>query len=170
MGGLLRHAKAFIAVTNPLVNSYKRLVPGYEAPTHIAWSLKNRSPLIRIPAKRGQSTRCELRVPDPACNPYLAMAVMLKSGLDGVKNEIDPGEPVNKNVYVMSQRERARLKIASAPKDLSDALRYLAKDEVVVTALGEHIYTHFVKAKKQAWQEYIAMVHPWEVSQYISNY
>jgi len=92
------------------------------------------------------------------------MAVMLKSGLDGVKNEIDPGEPVNKNVYVMSQRERARLKIDSAPKDLSDALRYLAKDEVVVTALGEHIYTHFLKAKKQSWQEYIATVHPWEVN------
>src|SRR3989338_448716 len=170
MGGLLRHAKAFIAITNPLVNSYKRLVPGYEAPTHIAWSLKNRSPLIRITAKRGQSTRCEVRVPDPACNPYLALTVMLAAGLDGIKNEIDPGEPVNKNVYAMSHRERARLKIDSAPKDLSDALKYLAKDELIVSALGEHIYTHFVKAKKQAWQEYIAMVHPWEVSQYISNY
>ncbi len=170
MGGILRHAKAFIAITNPTVNSYKRLVPGYEAPTHIAWSLRNRSPLIRIPAKRGQSTRCEVRVPDPACNPYLALAVMLKAGLDGVKNEIDAGAPVNKNVYTMSHRERARLKVESAPKDLSDALRYLAKDEIIVSALGEHIYSNFVRAKKQEWQEYIAQVHPWEVDRYLASF
>ncbi|MBI2027645.1 MAG: type I glutamate--ammonia ligase [Deltaproteobacteria bacterium] len=170
MGGLLRHAKAFIAVTNPLVNSYKRLVPGYEAPTHLAWSLKNRSPLIRVPAKRGQSTRCEVRVPDPSCNPYLGLAVMLKAGLDGVKNEIDPGDPVNKNIYKMSQRERARLKIDSAPKDLSDALKHLSKDEIIISALGEHIYGRFVNAKKHEWQEYISKVHPWETERYLANY
>ncbi|MBI2608871.1 MAG: type I glutamate--ammonia ligase [Deltaproteobacteria bacterium] len=170
IGGLLRHAKAFIAITNPLVNSYKRLVPGYEAPTQIAWSLKNRSPLIRIPAKRGHSTRCELRVPDPSCNPYLAFAVMLKSGLDGIRNEMDPGEPVTKNMYKMSQRERARLKIESAPKDLAQALKFLSKDEVVVTALGEHIYNNFLQAKQQEWQEYIAAVHPWESDKYLARY
>jgi glutamine synthetase len=170
MGGLLKHAKAIIAITNPLINSYKRLVPGYEAPTHLAWSLKNRSPLIRVPAKRHQSTRCELRVPDPSCNPYLALAVMLKAGLDGIKNKIHPGEPVNKNIYSMSQRERSRLKIDSAPRDLDDAIKFLSRDKIIADALGEHIYSHYIKAKKQVWHEYISIVHPWEVDRYLTSY
>lgn len=170
MGGLLFHARGFTAITNPLINSYKRLVPGYEAPTHIAWSLKNRSPLIRVPAKRGESTRCELRMPDPSCNPYLAFAVMLKSGLDGVKRKLDPGQPVNQNVYKMSQRERARLKIDSLPADLKEALKILSRDDIVQAALGKHIYEQFMEAEQQAWHEYSAIVHGWEIDQYLSVY
>ncbi len=170
MGGLLAHARGFTAITNPLVNSYKRLVPGYEAPTHLAWSLRNRSPLIRVPAKRGNGTRCELRMPDPSCNPYLAFAVMLKSGLDGIKRKLDPGQPVNQNVYKMSQRERARLKIDSLPGDLNEALKVLSKDDVVQSALGPHIYEQFFEAEKQVWHEYAAIVHPWETDQYLAVY
>jgi glutamine synthetase len=115
IGGVLRHAKGFCAITNPLVNSYKRLVPGYEAPTNIAWSEKNRSPLVRVPAARGTATRIELRMPDPSCNPYLALAVMLRSGLDGIEKKIDPGPPVNKNIFEMSHRERRHLRIDELP-------------------------------------------------------
>lgn len=170
MGGLLRHAKGFTAITNPLVNSYKRLVPGYEAPTHIAWSIRNRSPLIRVPAKRGVSTRCELRMADPSCNPYLAFTVMLKSGLDGIKNEVDPGPAINQNIYKLSQRERARYKIESLPADLNEALKALSKDELIREALGNHIYQRFLEAKKQVWHEYSAQVHPWELEKYLTTY
>ena len=127
IGGLLRHAKGFCAITNPLVNSYKRLVPGYEAPTNIAWSERNRSPLVRVPAARGDGTRIELRMPDPSCNPYLALAVMLRSGLDGIEKQIDPGPPVNKNIYKMSHRERRHLRIDELPSNLSEALDELEK-------------------------------------------
>jgi len=169
IGGLLAHAKGFCAITNPLVNSYKRLVPGYEAPTHLAWSERNRSPLIRVPARRGVGTRVELRMPDPSCNPYLAMAVMLKSGLDGIKNKIDPPESVNKNIYEMSVRERRRHKIESLPGDLNEALDAFEKDAVVQSALGEHVTTHFLEAKRAEWREYIAQVHPWELERYLSG-
>jgi len=170
MGGLLKHAKAFMAITNPLINSFKRMVPGYEAPTHLAWSIKNRSPLIRVPAKRGESTRCELRMPDPSCNPYLAFAVMLKAGLDGINNEIDPGPAVNQNIYKMSQRERSRLKIDSLPADLNEALKALSKDDVIRAALGNHIYERYIEAKRKVWQEYSAEVHQWEVDRYLTTY
>lgn len=170
VGGILKHAKAFVAVTNPLVNSYKRLVPGYEAPTNIAWSEKNRSPLVRIPAKRGMSTRCEVRVPDPACNPYLGFAVMLAAGLDGIENSMDPGEPVNKNIFTMSQREKRRHKIDELPADLSSALDNLQKDKVLQEALGAHIYEHFVLAKRQEWHEYLSHVHPWEQDRYLHQH
>jgi glutamine synthetase len=119
IGGLLRHAKGFCAITSPLVNSYKRLVPGYEAPTDVAWSERNRSPLVRVPAARGNDTRIELRMPDPSCNPYLALAVMLRAGLDGIEKQIDPGPPVNKNIYKMSHRERRHLRIDELPGNLS---------------------------------------------------
>lgn len=168
--GILQHAPAFVAVTNPLVNSFKRLVPGFEAPTNIAWSEKNRSPLVRVPAKRGMSTRCEVRLPDPACNPYLALAVMLAAGLDGVERELEVREPVNKNIFTMSQREKRRLKIGSIPADLSQALDSLEKDAVVLDALGEHIAEHFVDAKRQEWAEYISKVHPWERERYLEAY
>jgi glutamine synthetase len=170
IGGILSHAKAIVAVTNPLVNSYKRLVPGYEAPTNIAWSEKNRSPLVRVPAKRGMSTRCEVRMPDPSCNPYLAFAVMLAAGLDGVSQKLDPGEPVNKNIFAMSQREKRRRKIDELPPDLSSALDHLEKDSVVRSALGEHIASHFVLAKRQEWAEYLSHVHPWEQERYLSAF
>lgn len=170
VGGILKHAKAFVAITNPLVNSYKRLVPGYEAPTNIAWSEKNRSPLVRIPAKRGMSTRCEVRVPDPACNPYLAFAAMLACGLDGIENKIDPGPPVNKNIFTMSHREKRRLKIDQLPADLSTALDFLAKDKVLKAALGEHIFDHFLLAKRQEWHDYLSHVHPWEQERYLHQH
>jgi glutamine synthetase len=170
IGGILRHAKAFVAVTNPLVNSYKRLVPGYEAPTNIAWSEKNRSPLVRVPARRGMSTRCEVRVPDPSCNPYLALAVQLAAGLDGVEQGIDPGAPVNKNIFSMSQREKKRLKIDSLPADLSAALDYFEKNKTMREALGDHIFEHYLLAKRQEWHEYISHVHPWEQDRYLHEY
>ncbi len=170
IGGLLRHAKAFVAITNPLINSYKRLVPGFEAPTNVAWSEKNRSPLIRVPDRRGEGTRVEVRCPDPSANPYLAMAVMLKSGLDGLANKIDPGPPVNKNIYQMSQRERKRLKITALPPDLNTALDNLEKDPVVLEALGEHMANHIITAKREVWREFLTQVHPWEVEKYLGVY
>lgn len=168
VGGLLQHARALAAIANPTVNSYKRLVPGYEAPTHLAWSMRNRSPLIRVPARRGLGTRCELRMPDPSCNPYLAFACMLAAGLDGVKNKIEPPEPVTGNVYRMSERERKRLRIRSLPSNLSEALDQLEDDAVLQAALGTHIFEQFVRAKRAEWGEYIAAVHPWEVDRYLS--
>ncbi len=170
IAGILRHSKAFVAVTNPLVNSYKRLVPGYEAPTNIAWSEKNRSPLVRVPAKRKMSTRCEVRIPDPACNPYLALTVMLAAGLDGIEQKLHPGPPVNKNIFAMSQREKRRLKIDSLPADLSAALDQLEKSKLMREALGEHIFEHFVRAKRQEWHDYISHVHPWEQERYLRAY
>jgi glutamine synthetase len=146
------------------------LVPGYEAPTNIAWSEKNRSPLVRVPDKRGMSTRCEVRMPDPACNPYLALAVMLAAGLDGVARKIDPGPPVNKNIFTMSQREKRRHRIEELPGNLSEALDNLEKSTLVRDALGEHIFEHFVQAKRREWEDYITVVHPWEQERYLEAY
>ncbi|HET9210967.1 MAG TPA: type I glutamate--ammonia ligase [Thermoanaerobaculia bacterium] len=170
IGGILEHAEGFSAVTNPLVNSYKRLVPGYEAPVNIAWSEKNRSPLVRVPAKRGMSTRCEVRMPDPSCNPYLALAVMMAAGLDGVKRGLHPGAPVNKNIFTMSNREKRRLRIGQLPANLSEALDELEKDDIVKTALGDHIFDNYLRAKRQEWQDYISHVHPWEQERYLGEY
>jgi glutamine synthetase len=170
IGGLLAHAKGMCAVTNPLVNSYKRLLPGYEAPTNIVWSEKNRSPLVRVPARRGSGTRVELRMPDPSCNPYLAFAVMLAAGLDGIENRLDPGPPVNKNIFAMSYREKRRLRIDDLPWDLKDAVKAMKKDPLIRSALGEHIYQHYTEAKLAAWQEYNSTVHPWEVERYLVRY
>ena len=170
IGGLLRHAKALCAVTNPLVNSYKRLVPGFEAPTAIAWSERNRSPLVRVPATRGAETRIEMRMPDPSCNPYLAVAVMLRAGLDGIDHQIDPGPPVNKNIYTMSRRERRHLRIDDLPATLSEALDEMEKSDLMRDALGEHIFDHFVAAKRSEWESYLRHVSPWEVERYLSTY
>jgi glutamine synthetase len=170
IGGILRHAKGFCAITNPLVNSYKRLVPGYEAPTNIAWSEKNRSPLVRVPAERGNSTRIELRMPDPACNPYLALAVMLRAGLDGIEKNIDPGPPINKNIFTMSHRERRHLRIDELPSNLSEALDELEKDDLVRDTLGEHLFENLVAAKREEWLDYIKHVSPWEVDRYLGVY
>jgi len=170
IAGLLKHARGFVAVTNPLVNSYKRLVPGYEAPTNVAWSMRNRSPLVRIPEKRGQSTRCELRMPDPSANPYLALAVQLAAGLDGIENRMSPPDPVNKNIFTMSYRERRRYRIDELPRDLHEALDELQKDPVIRDALGEHIFQRFLEAKRQEWLEYSAMVSGWEVERYLGKY
>jgi len=170
IGGLLDHARGMAAVTNPLVNSYKRLVPGYEAPTHIAWSERNRSPLVRVPDRRGDGTRAELRMPDPACNPYLGLALMLASGLDGIEKKIEPGPPVNKNIYHMSARERARLKIRSLPADLNEAVDAFERDPLARKVLGDHIFTNYVRAKRGEWSEYIAQVHEWEIDRYLGAY
>jgi glutamine synthetase len=170
IGGILRHAKGFCAITNPLVNSYKRLVPGYEAPTNIAWSEKNRSPLVRVPAARGTATRIELRMPDPSCNPYLALAVMFRAGLDGIDKKIDPGPPVNKNIFTMSHRERRHLRIDELPGNLSEALDELEKDDLVRDTLGGHVFEHFLAAKREEWHDYIRHVSPWEVGRYLALY
>jgi len=170
IAGLLKHAPGFCAITNPLVNSYKRLVPGFEAPTNVAWSERNRSPLVRVPARRGIGTRCELRMPDPSCNPYLAIAVMLQSGLDGIRKKLTPPPPVDKNIYNMSVRERRRHKIAELPSSLNQALVALKKDKVIQEALGEHIYKQFLQAKQLEWSNYIQQVHRWEIDSYLATY
>ena len=168
--GLLRHAPGMCAITNPLVNSYKRLVPGYEAPVNIAWSVRNRSPLVRIPDRRGLGTRCELRMPDPSCNPYLALAVQLAAGLDGVEQELPAREPVNRNIWRMSYRDRRKYKIDDLPRDLHEALIELEKDSVITAALGEHITERFVEAKREEVQKYNLQVTPWEVEEYLGRY
>ena len=170
IGGLLRHAKGFTAITNPLVNSYKRLTPGYEAPVYIAWSERNRSPLVRVPAARGVGARAELRSPDPSCNPYLAFAVVLKAGIDGIKNQIDPGEPVSQNIYTMSKEEKKSLGIESLPSTLNEALLELDKDEVVKSALTNHILKNYIEAKREEWEDYRVRVHQWELDKYLTIY
>jgi len=170
IGGLLDHARAFVALTNPLVNSYKRLVPGYEAPVNVAWSEKNRSPMIRVPARRGVGTRCEVRIPDPSCNPYLAFAAMLASGLDGIERQLDCGEPVNRNIFEMSQREKKRLKIVQLPASLDEALDFLEKDKLLREALGDHIFDHFIFNKRTEWSDYIKEIHDWELERYLDRY
>jgi glutamine synthetase len=170
VAGTIKNATAFTAVTNPTVNSYKRLVPGYEAPCYVAWSAQNRSPLIRIPASRGLSTRVEVRSVDPAANPYLAMAVLLQAGLDGIKNNLTPPAPVDRNIYVMDKEEREEVGIADLPANLSAALTELQSNEVICAALGEHILEHFVEAKEIEWDMFRTQVHPWEREQYLSMY
>ncbi|MFU0801043.1 MAG: type I glutamate--ammonia ligase [Xylanivirga thermophila] len=170
IGGLMEHAPAMAAITNPLVNSYKRLVSGYEAPVYIAWSHKNRSPLIRIPAKRGVSTRIELRNPDPSCNPYLAMAVTLAAGLDGIKNQIVPPLPINRNIYSMTKQERKEGHIPSLPKNLYESMKALKEDKYIRGVLGPHCYERYVEAKRIEWQQYQMQVTPWEIRQYINKF
>lgn len=170
IGGLIKHARAMAAITNPTINSYKRLVPGYEAPVYIAWSGSNRSPLIRIPAKRGNSTRVELRNPDPSCNPYLAIAVALKAGLDGIKNRILPPGATDENIYHMTEEARKEHEIQSLPASLEEAIAELSKDEVIRSVLEPHIFEKFVEAKGKEWEEYRAQVHPWEVNEYLTRF
>ncbi len=170
IGGILEHARALCAVTNPTVNSYKRLVPGFEAPTNIAWSERNRSPLARVPARRGASTRVEVRMPDPSCNPYLAFAAMLAAGLDGIARQLDCGPPVNKDIDRISEREKRRMHIDNLPPSLKLAVEELVKDEVILAALGPHVAEHFIEGKLRDWQEYISVVHPWELSRYLGMY
>jgi len=170
MAGILRHARAFAAITNPTVNSYKRLVPGYEAPCYVAWSASNRSPMIRIPASRGLSTRVEVRNPDPAANPYLALAVMLKAGLDGIKQKMQLPPPVDRNIYVMTEEEREDQGIPSLPVDLKDAINEMLRDDVICDAMGEHALAHFVELKEIEWDIYRTQVHAWEREQYLTLY
>lgn len=170
LGGLMKHAYNYTAITNPTVNSYKRLVPGYEAPVYVAWAGSNRSPLIRVPASRGMGTRLELRSVDPTANPYLALAVLLEAGLDGIINKIEAPEPVEANIYTMTVEERNAAGIVDLPSTLHNALKALQKDEVVQEALGDHIYTNFLEAKRIEWASYATFVSQWEIDNYLHNY
>ncbi|HDR7659672.1 type I glutamate--ammonia ligase [Bacillus wiedmannii] len=170
IAGILKHAPAFTAVANPTVNSYKRLVPGYEAPCYVAWSAQNRSPLVRIPASRGISTRVEVRSVDPAANPYLVMATLLAAGLDGIKNRLTPPAAVDRNIYVMTKEEREEAGIVDLPATLAQALVTLQSNEVVCGALGEHLLEHFIEAKEIEWDIFRTQVHQWERDQYMSLY
>lgn len=170
MAGSLKHARAFAAITNPTVNSYKRLVPGYEAPCYVAWSASNRSPMIRIPASRGLSTRVELRNPDPTANPYLALAVMLASGLDGIEKKMELPAPTDRNIYVMSEEERITEGIPSLPASLREALDEMIEDEIICESLGEHALEHFIELKEIEWDMYRTQIHQWERDQYMTVY
>jgi glutamine synthetase len=170
IAGILEHARAFTAITNPTVNSYKRLVPGYEAPCYVAWSLRNRSPLIRVPAKRGMSTRIEVRSVDPSANPYLAMAVMLAAGLDGVRRGLKPPAPIDRNIYVMDKADREAAGIPDLPATLYEALNVMKTDKVITDALGSHALSRFIEAKEIEWDMFRTQVHPWERDQYLMMY
>ncbi len=170
MAGLLAHARGFCALTNPLVNSYKRLLTGYEAPCYLAWSSSNRSSLIRIPAPRGQGTRVELRNPDPACNPYLVFAACLAAGLDGIEHGLTPPPEVTENIYAMSDADRAARNITNLPVNLAGALCTLEGDPVITEALGEHVTRQYTEGKRREWEEYRAQVSQWELSRYLVTY
>jgi len=170
LAGLIAHAASMSAITNPTVNSYKRLVAGYEAPVYVAWSARNRSPLIRVPAKRGASTRLEMRNPDPSANPYLAIAAMLTAGLDGIARKLEPPEPVDRNIYDMNETELAASGITSLPADLKEAINLLRKDQVLAEALGSHVFNRYVEAKLLEWDRYRQQVTPWEISEYLTKF
>ena len=169
IGGIMKHIAAITAITNPLVNSYKRLVPGYEAPVYIAWSMRNRSPLIRIPAQTGTTQRIELRSPDSATNPYLAIAVCLAAGLDGIRNQIEPPTSVEGNIFAMSEEEREKAGIKYLPTSLAEAIDGLEQDALIREVLGEHISRKYIEAKKEEWKEYCAAVSSWEIDRYLVN-
>ncbi|WP_458413012.1 type I glutamate--ammonia ligase [Schinkia sp. CFF1] len=170
IAGVMKHAEAFTAVCNPIINSYKRLVPGYEAPCYVAWSAKNRSPLIRIPSARGMSTRLEVRSVDPSANPYLALSVILASGLDGIENQLEAPKSVDRNIYVMDKAERLEHGITDLPANLGEALEKLKADEIIMDALGEHISEHFIEAKEIEWDMFRTTVTAWEREQYMTHY
>lgn len=170
IAGILEHVKAITAVANPLVNSYKRLVPGYEAPVYIAWSASNRSTLIRVPAARGNGTRVELRSPDPACNPYIEMALCLAAGLDGIKRKLTPPASTSKNIYEMSPAELVADGIDHLPDTLESALDALEKDEIMKDTLGEHVYNKYMEGKRKEWRKYKISVSDWEINRYLMKY
>ena len=170
IGAIMENVKDFTAITNPTVNSYKRLVPGFEAPVYIAWSLANRSALIRVPAKRGNATRVELRSPDASCNPYLVMAVLLTVAMDGIKKQTKPPIQTEENIYDMTPKERKKNKIESLPGSLYEALSLMKKSKLVKKALGEHIFNEFVVAKENEWDRYRTDVSPWELNEYLEKY
>ena len=170
IGGVFAHIKAITAITNPLINSYKRLVPGYEAPTHISWAHRNRSPLIRIPTQSGSNTRLELRSPDPSCNPYLALACILAAGLEGIKNKILPSDELEGNAFTMAEHELAKSSAGNLPKTLSEALDEFEKDTLVRETLGEHAFNRYLTVKRVECLDYSAEVHNWEIDRYLATY
>lgn len=170
LGGVLAHAANFTAITNPTVNSYKRLTPGFEAPVYVAWSGSNRSPMVRVPASRGNSTRLELRSVDPTANPYLAFAVILAAGLDGVAGEMEPNHAVDRNIYLMDEAERKKAGITDLPDTLLAAVNDLDTDSVIKEALGSHMARTFVDAKRLEYQAYRQEVSQWELETYLEQY
>lgn len=166
IGGIMKHMKAITFIANPTVNSYKRLIPGYEAPVYIAWSEINRTPLIRIPAAAEES-RVELRSPDPSANPYLALAVCLAAGLDGIRNEIMPPESVDTNIYELSERERKQMGIESLPGSLLEAAREFEKDEFIQAVLGKDLSEKYIAAKREEYRQYRAQITDWEIQRYL---
>ena len=170
VAGLLKHVKDFTAISNPLVNSYKRLVPGYEAPCYLAWSAANRSALIRVPATRGKGTRLELRCPDPACNPYLSLAMCLAAGLDGVENKLTPPPQIVKSIFEMTPEERIESGIDNLPGSLEEALDLFEKSELARESLGDHIFTKYLEAKRGEWNEYRMRISGWELDKYLLRY
>lgn len=170
IGGLLKHAKAITRVANPTINSYRRLVPGFEAPCYISWSATNRSALIRVPAARGNSTRAEFRSPDPMCNPYLMFACMLSAGLDGIKNKIMPPECTNTNIYHLDPKARKKLKIDMLPGSLAEANAHLLKDTILCNTLGSHVVENLTRIAEMETDAFRLAVHPWELDRYLGTY
>jgi glutamine synthetase len=170
MAGVMEHIKGITALANPIINSYKRLVSGYEAPVYITWAARNRSPLIRVPAVSGNATRIELRSPDPTCNPYLTLTAILAAGLDGIERGLMPPAPVEKNMYLMSEEDRRMDGIECLPENLGEALDALEQDKIITESLGSHSASLFIKGKRQEWDEYRTRVHTWETEQYLYRY
>ena len=170
IAGVMKHIKGITAVTNPLVNSYKRLVPEYEAPVYIAWSAQNRSPLIRVPHAAGAGSRVELRSPDPSANPYLSLALVLAAGLEGIRDKALPPGPVDGNIYEMTSGDRKRRKIGKLPSDLHEAIEEMKKDALARTVLGDHIFGKYIEAKELEWSEYKTRVSHWEIENYLAKY
>jgi len=171
LAGILDHAPAITAVTNPTVNSYKRLVPGYEAPVYVAWSDRNRSALIRKPAARTEaSTRIEARFPDPSCNPYLGFASLINAGIDGIERDLEAPDPIRENIYDFDEQDRKERGIETLPKNLGDAVDALEEDEVVLGGLGDHVSEKFVEAKREEFTEYLVSVSEWEIDRYLEKY
>lgn len=170
IAGVILHAKAMTGITNPIVNSYKRLVPGFEAPVHIAWSAKNRSPLLRIPAARGEGTRIELRNPDPSANPYLALAVCLAAGLDGIKRNLTPPPQIDSNVFKMTESERESKGIENIPQNLAKAIRAMKRDSIINKTLGNHAFEKYITYKEAEWRSYRNQITKWEIDQYLYKY
>ena len=170
IAGVLKHIKEICPITNPLVNSYKRLVPDYEAPVYIAWSAKNRSPLIRVPSARGEGTRIEFRSPDPSSNPYLVLACLLLAGLEGIKDNLEPPKCIDRNIFNLSREERKRENIENLPESLHEAIAYMQKSDLVKEALGKNTFEYYIKAKELEWDNYRTQVHQWEINSYLSKY
>lgn len=170
IAGIMEHIRSMTAITNPLVNSYKRLVPGYEAPVYIAWSASNRSPLIRVPFARGNGTRIELRNPDPSANPYLVMAACLFAGLDGIEKGLTPPAAVDGNIYDMTNAQREEKHIGSLAASLEEAVADFKASDFIKESLGEHIYTKYSEAKTAEWEDYRNKVTPWEIDNYFVKY
>jgi len=167
VGGLLRHAPSFAAFTNPIVNSYKRLVPGDLSPCYVAWSTENRNTIIRVPANRAEETRIELRNPDPACNPYLVLAVLLKAGLTGVKAKLQPSPPVSDNLFALSSAERQTENVLTMPQNLEKAVDLLKQDELIIKTIGGELTDKYITAKQLEWQKFQSYVHSWELEEYL---